>query len=503
MAVIATFKALPFTAFQDPPGGRNDPFVLSNDDPAILLDVSIDDDDQTLDGDNGQNETPDDTNQIATVTDADGNLVSTDACYVEWTATYTGTNGQVIEIWRFELDNGLRLFAVQEIPETGITFSTENKDQSAGGLDPADLPADPLPLGGTENADFLNGTAGGEEINALDGADIVLGGGGGDTIFGGLEGDALSGGAGNDTVSGDAGDDIVVGNEGDDVLYGGEDDDVLIGQAGADDIFGGAGEDTVLFSNLTTGVTADLLDQSNNTGEAAGDTYTDVENLQGSDGVSNTLTGDDNDNDLIGGDQADVLTGNGGADSLDGGAGDDQMAGGAGDDLYAVDSAGDVITELAGEGYDRVVSTVSYTLSDEIEMATLRGTDDLDLTGSSTNNWLNGNSGANTLSGQDGRDRLAGKDGDDLLIGGADNDVLFGGAGADTFRFGASDGTDVVFDFEDGIDTIQFASAGVSAFADLEFLDVASGALIDYGSGYVVISDTLSSELDASNFDFI
>ena len=73
MAVISTFKAVPFDAFQDAPGGRNDPFVLSNDDPSILLSVSVDDDDATLDGDNIVNETPDDANQIATVTDADGN----------------------------------------------------------------------------------------------------------------------------------------------------------------------------------------------------------------------------------------------------------------------------------------------------------------------------------------------------------------------------------------------------------------------------------------------
>ena len=311
MAVISTFKAVPFDAFQDAPGGRNDPFVLSNDDPSILLSVSVDDDDATLDGDNIVNETPDDANQIATVTDADGNLVATDACYVEWTATYTGTNGQVIEVWRFELDGGLRMFAVSEIPEAGVTFSTDNKDQSASGLDPADNPADPLPVTGTENGDVLNGTAKGEEINALDAADIVLGGGGDDTIFGGLEGDALTGNAGNDTVHGDEGNDLVLGGEGDDVLYGGDDDDVLTGQGGADDIFGGAGEDTIQFFNLTTAITADLSDQTNNTGEAAGDTYAEVENLHGSNGVSNTLTGDDNNNALTGGDQADVLTGNG------------------------------------------------------------------------------------------------------------------------------------------------------------------------------------------------
>ncbi len=143
MAVIATFKAIPLDAFSDRPGGSNDPFVLANNDPDQFLNVTIDDDDSLIDGDTIINETPDDPNQIGIVTDAAGNPVSTDGIYVEWTATYTGTNGQVIEVWRFELDNGLRFFAVSEIPEVGITFTTSNKDQGADDLNPADIPDTP------------------------------------------------------------------------------------------------------------------------------------------------------------------------------------------------------------------------------------------------------------------------------------------------------------------------------------------------------------------------
>ncbi len=149
MPVIAEFRALPVSSFSDVPGGGNDPFVLANDDPAQLLNVSIDDDDTTIDGDTIANETPNDINQIATVTDANGAVVSVDACYVEWTATYTGTNGQVIEVWRIELDNGLRLFALSEIPEVGVTFTTSNKDQGADGLDPANIPDTPCFARGT------------------------------------------------------------------------------------------------------------------------------------------------------------------------------------------------------------------------------------------------------------------------------------------------------------------------------------------------------------------
>ncbi|MEJ8563229.1 Hint domain-containing protein [Yoonia sp. GPGPB17] len=149
MPVIATFKAIQFGAFSNPPAGGNDPFVLANDNADDFLNVSIDDDDTVIDGDTITNEVPDDGNQIATVTDSDGNLVSTDACYIEWTATYTGANGQVIEVWRFELDNGLRLFAVSEIPEAGVVFTTNNKDQGADNLDPADVPDTPCLTRGT------------------------------------------------------------------------------------------------------------------------------------------------------------------------------------------------------------------------------------------------------------------------------------------------------------------------------------------------------------------
>src|SRR5206468_6884780 len=65
--------------------------------------------------------------------------------------------------------------------------------------------------------------------------------------------------------------------------------------------------------------------------------------------------------------QDNVITGNAHDNVRDGGAGADTMIGGAGNDTYFVDSTGDVVTELASEGTDTVVSSVDYTLGAHLE----------------------------------------------------------------------------------------------------------------------------------------
>ena len=88
------------------------------------------------------------------------------------------------------------------------------------------------------------------------------------------------------------------------------------------------------------------------------------------------------DDELFGTNTADFLYGFAGSDSLFGGlandvlvggAGADTMAGGEGNDTYFVDQVGDVVIEMAGEGTDTGMSTVSYVLSAEVENLTLRG----------------------------------------------------------------------------------------------------------------------------------
>lgn len=85
--------------------------------------------------------------------------------------------------------------------------------------------------------------------------------------------------------------------------------------------------------------------------------------------------------------------------------------GGQGNDSYVVDMTTDVIVEYAGAGVDGVQSSVSYTLSANVENVTLTGATAINGTGNDIGNTMTGNTAAN------------------MLTGGAGNDVLNGGRG--------------------------------------------------------------------------
>ena len=80
---------------------------------------------------------------------------------------------------------------------------------------------------------------------------------------------------------------------------------------------------------------------------------------------------------VTGGSVVDTLTGDTGNNRLDGGALNDALAGGAGDDTYIVDHAGDAVTEAADQGTDTVQSSVTHTLTANVENLTLTGGDSI------------------------------------------------------------------------------------------------------------------------------
>ncbi|ALC16895.1 hypothetical protein DSOUD_2128 [Desulfuromonas soudanensis] len=320
-----------------------------------------------------------------------------------------------------------------------------------------------LTLTGTEAIDgtgnvLNNQIVGNSADNVLDGA------AGNDTLHAGSGDDSLIGGDGNDTLNGEAGNDALFGNAGDDMLNGG---------TGADSMAGGSGNDTYIVDNAgdlvteNSGEGTDLVNSSIDytlTDNVENLTLTGSANIDGTGNeINNIVTGNSGANVMDGLAGNDTLYGNAGNDTLyggegndllDGGSGADAMAGGTGDDTYIVDNAGDTVAENAGEGLDTVNSSVSHTLSDNIENLNLTGSSSINGIGNDLDNVIIGNAGNNTLSGLDGNDTLTGNSGNDVLNGGSGADTMAGGAGNDTYVVDA-EGDVVIEAVNAGTDTVQ------------------------------------------------
>ncbi|SEL68569.1 calcium-binding protein [Xaviernesmea oryzae] len=149
-------------------------------------------------------------------------------------------------------------------------------------------------------------------------------------------------------VQGTGNADALSGMEGRDRLEGGAGNDRLTGGAGADQLIGGTGSDTASYATAASGLIADLTKSANNTGDAAGDSFDSIENLEGS-AFADRLTGSAEKNILTGGAGDDTLFGLAGNDSLYGGDGNDSLDGGAGNDRIFGELGKDILTGGAGK----------------------------------------------------------------------------------------------------------------------------------------------------------
>lgn len=109
------------------------------------------------------------------------------------------------------------------------------------------------------------------------------------------------------------------------------------------------------------------------------------------------------------------------------------------------------------------------------------------MSGGGGNDTLTGSGGRDQLYGGAGVDRLAGGAGNDTLDGGMGADRLTGGAGADSFHFASlaevSGGTDIIVDFEIGIDLIDLHGIdAVTGGSDQAFTLLGAGAVFIAGS---------------------
>lgn len=285
---------------------------------------------------------------------------------------------------------------------------------------------------------------------------LVLFGSGALTGIGNAQANAITGNVGNNFLSGLGGNDTLNGGAGNDTLSGGDGNDLLIGGAGVDRMSGGIGNDNYVVENASDVVTemagqgTDLVQSSVNytlSANVENLTLTGAAALVGTGNIlTNVINGNAGANRLSGLAGNDTIYGGGGNDQLDGGAGIDRMVGGAGNDTYVVDHAGDILVELANQGTDLVLSSVSYTLNGNVENLNLIGSANTNGAGNTLSNMLNGNSGnnrllglagADTLNGAIGNDTLDGGAGNDLILGGLGNDQLIGGAGSDRLTGGA------------------------------------------------------------------
>ncbi len=143
-------------------------------------------------------------------------------------------------------------------------------------------------------------------------------------------------------------------------------------------------------------------------------------------------------------DRDNILLGTPGADSFSGGGAAERiMVGYAGDDTYHVDSAGDEIQEIAGEGTDTVLVNMNYQLAAGLSIEVLATENDagmsaINLTGNALAQTIRGNAGANQLTGGGGGDTLVGLGGDDLYFVGDAADVVQEAVGGGTDRIFAS-----------------------------------------------------------------
>lgn len=140
----------------------------------------------------------------------------------------------------------------------------------------------------------------------------------------------------------------------------------------------------------------------------------------------------------IGGSGHDTIVGNNAANLLDGGGRADFLFGLKGDDTYIVDTRADRVYERTHQGYDEVLTSVSYTLGagQSVELLAAQdatATDPLKLVGNEHSQTLRGNAGDNVLNGGGGYDKLYGGAGNDFYIVHNHKDQVFEtGMGRDT-----------------------------------------------------------------------
>ena len=308
-------------------------------------------------------------------------------------------------------------------------------------------------------------------------------------------------------VYGYAGHDSIYTYGGDDILYGGDGDDILDAGGGTNELFGGAGNDTMvassIYNTMTGGEGSDryVLDydyfsssiiptiiETGVTGTDKIEIYshqsgltfnlswvTGIENLEieisanltnailiGND--SNNVIQDNGnwdgtrleyrfvlDNSFYGMGGNDTIYGYAGNDYLDGGSGNDTLIGGWGNDHYVIDSASDIVTELANEGTDLIESSITITsLAINVENLMLTGSSAINGTGNELDNEITllATFGNNVIDGNGGTDYVFFSDTKESVISSLPGSIGFHDNDTSAIVIEGAYGTDTIVDCE-------------------------------------------------------
>ena len=384
---------------------------------------------------------------------------------------------------------------------------------------------------GNELNNHLTGNSGNNVLNGGNGKDTLSGGGGDDEINGGNGKDTIDGQAGDDILRGGAEDDTytvdsagdqvveqpnqgtdqgtdivyssvtftldanvenltltgsgningtgnglgntIIGNAGSNVLTGGSGEDILDGGAGADTMDGGARDDSYKMENVADQV----VEQAN----------------QGTDIVYSSVTftlGDNVENLTLTGNGAITGTGNELNNILTGNSGNSKLIGGDGNDTYWVNNASVQVVEQANQGTDHVLSTVTFTLGDNVENLSLIGYNVIhDGTGNELDNTIYGE-GICKLFGRGGNDfYIISSEGTSVQVIEQENE------GVDTVTI--QNGT---FTLPDNVENLVLRGSAVTGIGNaldnsviVGYLD--HGATLNGGGGDDVVSGGLGNDI--------
>jgi Ca2+-binding RTX toxin-like protein len=251
-------------------------------------------------------------------------------------------------------------------------------------------------------------------------------------------------------------------------------------------IIGGAGNDKIVNSGKIMGDVE--LGDATNVFDNHGGTMT---------GAS-IVGGTDNDKVINSGKMTSDVDLGAGDDTFDGRGGHmiGSIIGGDDNDTLITDSAKLVLSEESAGGNDTVKSTVSYTLTANVENLALIGKANINGTGMDM--------AADTIAGNIGNNTLMGLSGSDDLSGGKGNDILWGGADADTFHFATGYGHDTLADFSqtdmDKIDLSHWTGMTNLAAVTNHAVDQGSDTLITLGQDTLLIKNIHEAQLTDGDF---